>query len=108
MENDADNCVEASTESTEAEIINRIKEAIAEGDRILSPAWIVLQISLAFASFVLLLYSKASTFEGFYYDVRKIYGNYNLQAYQVQNFQNGNYITLIHSTLTVLIIVVNL
>ncbi len=103
--NIADNRTEVSGEES---ALSRIKEAVSEGDRLLSPAWIVLQLALSFATFVLWFYNKMNSFESVYYrDIYRIYHGYNLMYAPAQNFQNV-YMMLVYGLLSVLLVAVNI
>ena len=114
MENGAGGAVGNNTDNTEIreeDVLSRIKEAISEGDKHLSPAWIVLQLALSFVASVLWFYSKVNIFESMYYrEIYKIYHSYNLQMYTpAQNLQNSNiYLMLVYGLLSVLLAIVNI
>ncbi len=116
MENGAGGAATSTDSRTEVSgeesALGRIKEAVSEGDKFLSPAWIVLQLALSFAMFVLMFYNRVNFFESIYYrELYKINHNYyNLQMYApAQNFQVGNvYLTLVYGLLAVLLEIVNI
>ncbi|RUM34473.1 MAG: hypothetical protein DSY33_02040 [Archaeoglobus sp.] len=92
-------------------IVSEIQEIITEGDKIFSPAWILIQIILSIISVVATFLSRTNVFEEVYYkSIYKIYPSYHLQSFtQSQNIHmTPEPLTLVYYISLILLELVNI